>query len=443
MGEFKINSEREAQEKVSTKRAWFSIAIIVLLVMLSMIDRNAVNLMIDPIRNSFGISDFQISLLQGPAFAVFFLLGSLVVGWLVDKYSNRWLIFIGVVIWSLATVASGFSNSFILLLVARCFVGLGEAVLQPAGWNIVSKLFPPHRQATAIGTLTAGAQLGVAASFLITGFLIAEANQFSTETIPFVGNLQPWQWVFLVAGFPGLILATLVFIIPSVKPSRGNKEKESNKGLTAFFKDNKKFLATHFLGFGLLSIMVNGAAAWGPTYLTRVHQMDIKQIGLLLGTVGVPLGVGGVIVAGWLVDRAFKRGKTDAHFSHFAVRAILVAIVGFIGFSFDAAVIFPLACFGLIQFIQPFSGVAGASLQISIPAQFRARISAVFIMFYNAAGMMLGPSFVAFLSNQFGSNNLGTAIAVNYALLGSGAAFLLWKGRKYAVEILNKHNDYI
>lgn len=427
----RIPVKNEADNTISSFKAWFSIAVIVLLVMFSMIDRNAVNLMIDPIRESFSIDDFQISLLQGPAFAIFFLLGSLLMGWMVDKYSNRWLIYIGVVVWSMATIASGFAGSFAILLVARCFVGLGESVLQPAGWNIVSKLFPPYRQATAIGTLTAGAQLGVAASFLLTGFLISEANQVSMVSLPFIGTLQPWQWVFIAAGVPGLLLATLVFVVPSEKKADKTLEKNSTNGLVVFIRENRGFLAHHFFGFGLLSIMVNGAAAWGPTYLTRIHGMEIKDIGLLLGLVGVPLGVGGVIVAGWLVDRSFKRGTPDAHFSHFAVRALLVALLGGIGFTFDTNVIFPLICFGFIQFIQPFSGVAGASLQISVPQKYRGRISAIFIMFYNAAGMMLGPSFVALLSNLFGSDKLGMALAINYLVLGTGAFLLLWRGRKY------------
>lgn len=432
--------KNETGDKLTSFKAWFSIAVIVLLVMFSMIDRNAVNLMIDPIRKSFDINDFQISLLQGPAFAIFFLLGSLLMGWMVDKYSNRWLIYVGVIVWSIATIASGLAGSFAILLAARCFVGLGESVLQPAGWNVVSKLFPPHRQATAIGTLTAGSQVGVAASFLLTGFLISEANQVSMVSLPFIGTLQPWQWVFIAAGVPGLLLATLVFVIPSEKKADKTPYKNNASGLIVFVRENKRFLAHHFLGFGLLSVMVNWAAAWGPTYLTRIHGIEIKDIGLLLGLVGVPLGVGGVIVAGWLVDRSFKRGTLDAHFSHFAVRAFLVALLGGIGFSFDTNVIFPLICFGFIQFIQPFSGVAGASLQISVPQTYRGRISAVFIMFYNAAGMMLGPSFVALLSNLFGSDRLGMALAINYIVLGAGAAILIWKGRKYAEAAYQRYN---
>jgi len=428
------------KDKVSAGRAWFSIVIIVLLFIVAMIDRNAINLMIDPVKKSLGINDFQISLLQGPAFAAFFLLGSLLTGWLVDKYSNRSLIFIGVILWSFATIASGFSNSFIVLLITRCFVGLGESVLQPVGWNIVANLFAKHKLATALSILTASTQVGVAVSFLLTGFLIAEANQGALSEIPFVGEHLPWQWVFIAAGVPGLLLAFLVFIIPSIKKKTNSSGQKSAGELFAFIRENRAYLLCHFAGFGLLSIMVNGTAAWAPTYLMRTHGMEIKNIGLLLGLVGVPLGVSGVIVAGLLVDRSFKKGRNDAHLKHFSVRALIVALVGFVGFSvLGTNLISLLVCFGLIQFVQPFSGVAGASLQISTPEKYRARISAMFIMFYNAVGMMLGPSFVALLSNTFGTNELGIAIAINYLVLGSIAAILLWIGKKYAAAAYGRY----
>lgn len=416
--------------KVSAARAWFSIVIIVLLVIFSMIDRNAINLMVDPVRKSLGINDFEISLLQGSAFAVFFLLGSLAMGWLMDRYSNRRLIYIGVTVWSIATIASGFSGSFAALLITRCFVGLGESVLQSAGWNIVSKLFPPHRMATAMGILTAGAQIGVAASFMLTGFLIAKTNEVSFAAIPIIGRLEPWQLVFVCAGLPGLLLAIMIFILPNDKPTNKQTDKLASGGLIQFMRSNKSYLLSHFLGFGFLSIMVNGTAAWGATYMMRTHAMDIKNIGLLLGLLGVPLSVGGVVFAGFLVDRAFKNGKQDAHLKQFAIRGLLAAILGSICFMFDSNLIFQLVCFGLIQFIQPFSGVAGAALQVSVPEVFRAKISAVFIMFYNAVGMMLGPTFVALLSNYLGEGRLGTAITLNYSLFGTAAFFMLWRGRK-------------
>ena len=418
---------------VNSRRAWLSIGVIVILMILSQIDRNSISLLVDPIRSSFGISDFQIGLLQGPAFAIFFLLGSLLVGWMVDKYSKRWLIYIGVTVWSLATIASGLAGGFVALIAARCFVGLGESVLQPAGWSMIARLFPARKLATAIGVLTAGTQVGAAMSFMLVGFLVAEADQFSTTAIPLTGKLLPWQFVFIATGLPGVFLAFLIFLVPKDKATGLSIEKSSTGGLIEFMRENRAFLTYHFLGFGVLSILVHGVAAWAPTYLMRIHGIDVKDIGILVGLIVIPLGVGGAVFAGWLVDRSFQKGKHDAHLSHFAIRCAAITILGAVGFIFDSTLIFTVVCFGLIQFIQPFSGVAGASLQISTPEQYRGRISGIFIMFYNAVGLMLGPSFVALLSDSLGPDKLGIAMAINYMFFGSVAALLLWLGRRHVV----------
>lgn len=422
-----------AGETFNSRRAWFSIGVIVILMILSQIDRNSISLLVDPVRASLGINDFQIGLLQGPAFAVFFLVGSLLMGWMIDKYSTRWLIYIGVTVWSAATIASGLAGGFIALMVARCFVGLGESVLQPAGWSMVARLFPARKLAMAIGVLTAGAQVGVAVSFMLVGFLVAEADQVSATAIPLIDKLASWQFVFIVAGLPGVFLAFLIFLVPKDQATVQLSAKSSHGGLLEFMRKNRAFLTYHFLGFGILSIMVHGAAAWAPTYLMRMHGIDVKDIGVLVGLIVIPLGVGGAVFAGWLVDRSFQKGKHDAHLSHFGIRCAAVTILGGAGFIFDSLLIFTIICFGLIQFIQPFSGVAGASLQISTPEQYRGRISGIFIMFYNALGLMLGPSFVAFLSDSLGSDKLGIAIALNYMLFGSIAALLLWIGRRHVM----------
>lgn len=438
------NSEKpEAEIQQTVKpvtlfRAWAIVFILLILTVLAFIDRNTISLMVDPIRQSFGVKDLQMSWLQGTAFALFFLLGSLPMGWIVDNYSKRWAIFSGVIIWSLATVICGLSANFTQLLIARCIVGLGEAVLQPAGWSMIAKIFPKHKLSLAISVLSAGAQVGVAISYLFGGLLIAQAYEITTNPLPLFGQTEPWQFVFLASGIPGIFLAFLIFISPKEKKSV-KTDKPQSENVYRFIRSNRNFFFYHFLGFGLLSVMVYGAAAWMPAYLIRTYELDIKTVGLILAVSAVPVGMCGVIFSGWWVDRTFSTGKKDAHFSYFSLIGIAVAIIGGLGFLFDFWIFIPVVCFGIIQFLQPFSGVAGASLQIVTPVAYRGRISSIFIMFYNTLGMVLGPSLVVAINDFFmNSNSLGTALAINYIVFGSGAAFLLWKGRKYAAAMGNR-----
>lgn len=188
--------------------------------------------------------------------------------------------------------------------------------------------------------------------------------------------------------------------------------------------------------------MVYGVAAWFPTYLMRTFTLDIRVVGSIMAFMQFPICAGGLVLAGYIVDREFSKGKNDAHMHHFARTGIVIAVIGCLGLSFSTTILAVTICFAFIQLIQPFSGVAGAALQIAVPSKFRGRISAAFIMCYNAAGMTLGPSFVILIKDHFTKNyGLGLALALSYAILGSAAALCLWLGRKPAAAAINFHKQ--
>src|SRR3546814_9845397 len=127
--------------------AWAMLAVLIGLLILSFIDRQIISLMVDPIRADLGVDDFQISLLQGAAFGIFYVLCGLPIGWLVDRFSRRWVIWAGVTIWSLCTAASGLADSYWMRLIARIGVGAGEAALPTAAYSMIPDLLPRKRVA--------------------------------------------------------------------------------------------------------------------------------------------------------------------------------------------------------------------------------------------------------------------------------------------------------
>lgn len=423
-------------------RPWMVVFILLLLVTLAFIDRMSISLMVDPIKASFGIDDFRMGLLQGPAFAAFFLIGSLPMGWIVDRCSARWTLYLGVTAWSLATIACGLAGSFTELLVARCLVGLGEAALQPASWSMVARLFPPHRLALAISVLSSGSQIGAAASYVLGGVLIAQATAIAAEPLPLFGQVEPWQRVFLACGVAGVAAAFLIFAAPRDRDREARTTPApdaSDPHLGRFVRAHGLFLACHFTGFSLLCAMTYAAATWLPTLLMRTHGMEVRTVGTLLAAVAVTAGIGGFVFNGWWVDRGFARGRHDAHLRHFALVGAAAAVIGGLGFGVGSTALSVMLSFALIQFLQPFSGVAGAVLQIATPAACRGRISAAFILLYNSAGIALGPSLVVFLSERvFASDDLGPAIGASYVLLGGAAALLLWLGRRHAAHAVTQ-----
>src|ERR1700732_5376463 len=149
--------------------AWAVVAILIATAVLSYTDRQVLSLLVDPIRSDLGITDTQISLLLGTAFAVVYGIAGLPLGFLADRTSRRNLIFAGVLVWSCGTLACGFSHSFGQLFAARIVVGLGEAVLSPAAISLISDYFPPARRGTAVGCFLSGIAMGRGASLLIGG----------------------------------------------------------------------------------------------------------------------------------------------------------------------------------------------------------------------------------------------------------------------------------
>jgi MFS family permease len=126
----------------SPQRRWWTLAILTGLYSLSFLDRQVMSLLVNAIRADLRITDFQIGLLQGPAFALFYVSFGLLFGWIVDRLSRRPVIFVGVAIWSLAAMACGLARNFAQLFGARLGLGAGEAALTPAAYSILSDSFP-------------------------------------------------------------------------------------------------------------------------------------------------------------------------------------------------------------------------------------------------------------------------------------------------------------
>jgi MFS family permease len=149
--------------------AWAALAVFVVLHMVAYLDRLLLLLLVDPIRKTFGATDIQIGLLQGLAFMVSFSLCGLPLGWAVDRYPRRWIVFLGMNIWSVAAAAAGLAQQFWQLILSRVGVGAGEAALAPAVYSMLADMFPPQRLALPMAIFTMGAVLGQGVSYILGG----------------------------------------------------------------------------------------------------------------------------------------------------------------------------------------------------------------------------------------------------------------------------------
>src|ERR1700730_15085175 len=289
--------------------AWTVVAILIATAVLSYTDRQVLSLLVDPIRSDMGISDTQISLLLGTAFAVIYGIAGTPLGYWADRISRRNLIFAGVSVWSLGTIACGFSHNFREIFASRIVVGLGEAALSPAAISLISDYFPPSRRGTAVGAFLSGIAMGNGAAILIGGGVLHAIGSGALAATP-LAAYAPWRMVLLLIGGPGLLWAPAILLIR--EPVRHTTENASTSVDTA---DGSAWRATPwarvapiYVVLAAASFVDNAVGAWAPTLLIRDFSKDPAQVGVELGLLLTAGFGGGVLIGGLLADRAGARG---------------------------------------------------------------------------------------------------------------------------------------
>jgi MFS family permease len=410
---------------------WWTLAVLVGLSAVSYVDRQIISLMVGPIRADLQVSDFQISLLQGIAFALFFATFGLPLGWLVDRTQRRLVIFGGVVVWSIATAASGLATSFGHLFLARLMVGAGEAALAPAAYSMIADLFPRRRLAFALSIFNIGGATGSALAVFLGGVLITSLSHIS---ITLGGNepLATWQLAFLSVGLPGLVFAFAIFLVR--EPARARSEPKTSAAdmaeLWRFVRTRRNFLACHFVGFGCMSALGYAAMNWLPVYLMRRFGAPVAEAGALVGVI-IVCSIPGGLLASAVVDRLFARGRADAHLFLYVFIALALVVVGPLAFLADSLPAF-VALMAAVMFLAAAPGTATAALQIATPPRLRGRVSAMYLFVYQMIGLGLGPSVVAAFTDYVFKDDalVGYSMAVTIAIFGLGAALLFALGRR-------------
>lgn len=434
---------------VSLARAWWSVFVLMLLLLLAFLDRQLLSLMVGPIKADLGISDFQIGLLQGFSFALFYAVFGLPFGWAVDHFPRRHIILGGLTIWSFAASACGLAQQFWHLLLARFGVGSGEAALYPASFSILADIFPPHRLALALSVFGAGAVIGGAAALAVGGLIIDHVPAGGLD-VPLLGEIKAWQFVFLVTGLPGLLLGWLVYTIP--EPARGRskpvreagQESSGTGSFRSLLGQRRRFYAGHILGFGFNSLASYGLILWTPAYLSRRFGWGAAEIGGWIAATHIAAGLVGGVLVGWIVDRWYAAGRRDAHLRFYAWAGLVQVVLICTAVSMPSPYLFLL--FDGISFLfAPFTGVAAAALQIVTPAAYRGRASAFYLFIFTIIGLGLGPTIVAsFTDFLFADDRMvGWSIALTFLIfLPLSALSLLlackpmrqWAEQEYAVD---------
>jgi MFS family permease len=382
---------------------WAAVIVLFLLVVLSVLDRNILTLLVDPIKADLGVTDVQVSLLYGFAFSLSYGIAAMPAGWAIDRFQRRTVIFFGVIVWSIATAATGFARSFEALFAARSAVGAGEAVLSPGQQSMLADLFPRDKLALPLSISALGLKVGGGAALMIGGALAAVFPPSEQMNVPFLGEMAGWHMIFIVVGLPGLLLAGLIFMIP--EPKRRlvpGSEGVKPPGFVAYFKlmaANARFYFGHHIGQLVFVGTIVGVSAWAPAFFTRVHGWSETQIGLWLGAVMLWGSVLGLPLHGWIVDRLFQRGVLDIHMRYSMFAALIGAPFGVSAFLIDNPYVSCLVL-GLFFFIiSVYASLPTVSVQGSLPTNMRGKAASILLVVVGTGGTIAGPLTIASITD--------------------------------------------
>ena len=417
---------------------WYISVLFCALYTLSFVDRLIVGLLVEPIKADLGLSDTQISLVHGFSFAVFYTLCGLIMGRLADVLNRRNLIVAGVYTWSLLTMLCGAASRFWHLLVFRVGVGVGESALTPAAYSIITDYFPPERRSTALSVFSAGAYLGIAGAF--TGGAIAYqmidvwlAGRGGLA-VPYLGEMQAWQLVFVVVGAPGLILGSLVFTVREPRRRGDPRDRTSEDGtpplseVLTYFRKNWRTILGHNMGIALITAAAYSRDLWNTPFFERTHGWKLYESGAWYGILVLVAGVCGVLVGGRLGDWLKKHRSESAN-----MHVMLIAALGWMPFGLTYPLM-PTATLSLVLIFPaifmtalPY-GCAAAAIQEMMPPRMRGTASALMLSANGIIGLGIGPTAVALFTDFV----FGDEAALKYSLVMvcgliqlTGALFIL------------------
>lgn len=404
----------------ATPYTWYVVWLLFAINMLNYIDRMILAVLIEDIRLEIPMSDTQIGILTGLAFAIFYAVAGLVIGRLSDIVSRKKILIAGVTVWSLATAATGFAGNFYHMLAARLVVGAGEAGNTPASYSLLADFCNFRVRPMAYAIVSSGGSIGLMVGLGGGGY---------------IADLYGWRTAFFVAGSLGI---PMVLIIATTlrDPERGIQDGvDTAMQGQGFFATVKHLLSKRSFLFVTLSSVCNafllfGVAQWVPAYLIREFGLSASEVGLYFG---LAMGGGtavGAISGGWICNKMVQRDVSWLLYIPIIVSALAVPVYMIVlyasSLSLVIASVFAVNIIGAAGF-----GPNAAAMQSVVPAGMRGTATSFFGLATSLLGVGLAPFAIGVMSDLFGGGaqdaaSLRSALTVAI-LVGLGTpTFLLF-----------------
>lgn len=361
------------------------LAMLLLVYTFNFLDRQILGILAVPIKADLGLTDSQLGLLGGLAFAVLYSTLAIPLALLADRTNRTWVITISLVVWSGFTALCGLATNFVQLLIYRIGVGVGEAGGVAPSYATIADYFPPHQRARALAIYSLGIPIGLASGVLFGAWIAATVD---------------WRAAFIVIGLAGVVIAPFFRMIVKeprrVKPAAG-APKVPMGAVFGILAKKRSFWLLAFAA-SMSSLCGYGLAFWTSSLLVRSFGFTLIETSWFFGSLLLIGGVAGVFAGGWLADRL---GGDKANYARLPAYAWLMSAPLFaLGFLSEN----PVWAWALLLIPNGLNilwlGPLTTAVQHLVPPSMRATASASFLLINNLIGLGLGSWSIGILSDQ-------------------------------------------
>lgn len=395
----------------------YSLTLLFFVSFFNYLDRMVIAVMVEPMKRDLGLSDTQMGLTSGLAFAMLYAVCGIPLARIADRGSRKWLLAICLTGWSAMTALTGAVRNFAELFAARMAVGIGEAGCVPSAHSMIGDMFPPERRAFAVGVFQAGGLVGMSIGLAVAG-LLAEA--------------YGWRTAMIGIGLAGIPLAALIAVTMR-EPPRHSAPPSSEPALAALRALAARRPLVHIIaGLSVGAFATYGMAQWLPAFFIRSHGATLTEVGIYGAVFGGLSGVAGTLAAGALMVRLHRRDSRWELWLPALCYALALP-------CYAASFALPALAQALAsQFLAVFLAAAGGTVAISAIQTFaephrRATAVAVMVLLSSLIGLGLGPTAVGAasdaLSAAFGTQSLRYALVLSTAFLAWAALHFLAAAR--------------
>lgn len=384
---------------------WYVLGVLMIVYAFSFMDRQIVSILLEDLRAEFLLTDTQLGLLSGIAFALFYATLGVPIARYADRGNRVRIVSIAITVWSLMTAVCGMAGSFWQLFLARIGVGIGEAGGGPPSHSIVSDYFDATQRSIAMSIYSMGPTVGTFIGLAAGGWVAQEYG---------------WRWAFAAVGLPGLILAAILYTTIR-EPVRGGMDATA-------IPDNKDgFMATlrlliqnrvwlwNMLGHTFAIFVGYGFSSWKPALYLRQFDLSQAEVGTLLGTMGLLVGVPGLLIGGLIGDRLISRSRKLTLYCIGFATLLTIPFYG-LGLMADGWLSTTILLgIGLVFYQLGYGTSISIGMSAVAPHQ-RALAASFGFLTANLLGLGLGPLLVGAISDaattSFGDRSLAFALGV-------------------------------